>query len=93
MKSCAILIASLASLVLTFWNVESYLESRQAFYAEFSAATATIDASSVAAMTKDGFTPQYLTNSLRQLLYGRMNLRGAILATIAIALLWILRMR
>lgn len=92
-RKYAILLAALAVLVLTLWNIESYLASRNAFYADFNAATSTMDASSVSAMTDDGSAAQYLANGLQQLLYAHMSLEGAILVALAIALLWIVRMR
>jgi hypothetical protein len=92
-RSYATLTAALAVLILTIWNVESYFASRNAFYADFNAATSAMDISSVAAMTCEGSAAQYLANGLQQLLYAHLNIEGAILAALAIALLWILRMR
>jgi len=92
-RSYATLTAALSVLILTIWNVESYFVSRNEFYADFRAATSAMDASSMSAMTDKGSAAQYLANGLQQLLYAHTNLEGAILAALAIALLWIVRMR
>jgi len=92
-RSYAILTAATAAAVLTLLNLVSYFESRQALYAAYSAATVTMDPGSDAAMERQGSASQLLTSGLRQLLYGHINYEAAIVVALAIALLWIARIR